>query len=191
MTGILKSWMTVLLLIAGAMAALGCPEPAAAATTVVVVRHAEKVDEPGNRDPELSEAGAERVEALTRLLRDVPLSAVYSSDFKRTRKTAEPVAEQAGVEVLLRDPREAVTLRDEILRDHRDGAALVVGHSNTVPMMLSALGVAEPPAIADDQYDDCFVVWIPDEADAAPTLLRLHFGEEAGGAGAGAHPGKP
>lgn len=185
-----SGWMR-LLLSAVALVAVVFPGRAPAATTVVVVRHAEKVDEPGNRDPELSEAGVERAVGLTRLLRDVPLSAVYSSDYIRTRKTAEPVAAHAGVQVLLRDPREAAALRDEILRDHPGGVSLVVGHSNTVPLMLGALGVADPPAIAEDQYDDYFIVVIPDEAGAAPTLLHLHYGENSGGIGAGSLREKP
>jgi broad specificity phosphatase PhoE len=180
-----------LLVSAVALVAMVFPGLAPAATTVVVVRHAEKVEEPGNRDPELSGAGVERAVVLTRLLRDVPLSAVYSSDFIRTRKTAEPVAEQAGVAVLLRDPREAAALRDEILRDHPGGVSLVVGHSNTVPLVLGALGVTDPPEIAEDRYDDYFVVVIEDEAGAAPTLLHLHYGEVSGGAGAGSPDEKP
>ena len=180
MLSILKSFKTALrcgvpALLVVFMLAWG----ARAETTVVVVRHAEKRIEPGNHDPMLTEAGAERAEALARLLKDIPIAAVYSSDFNRTRSTAAPTARQAGVEVLLRDPGDPDALRDEILRDHRGGAVLVVGHSNTVPRMLVSLGVEEPPAIADDQYDDCFIVLIPDDPDATdaePTLLHLHYG---------------
>ncbi|MCB9848209.1 MAG: histidine phosphatase family protein [Phycisphaeraceae bacterium] len=158
---------------------LACPDTVSAETTVIVVRHAEKVVEPGNRDPALTDAGRARAEALALLLRDVSLDAVYSSGYERCMATAAPAAARAGVEVEIRDPGASGALREEILRDHGGGTALVVGHSNTVPAMLSALGVADPPAIADWQYDDAFVVRIADEQEeggASPTVLHLHYG---------------
>ncbi len=150
-------------------------------TTVVVVRHAEKVIEPENRDPVLTEEGVERAQALARLLSDVPIQAVYSSSYQRTRLTAAPAAKQAGVEVRIRDPRDSGGLRDEILKGHSGGAVLVVGHSNTVPSVLAALGIENPPAIADDAYDDCFLVLVPDEGEEGESfLLHLHFGKNSG-----------
>ena len=52
-----------------------------------------------------------------------------------------------------------------------DGNVLVVGHSNTVPEIIKSLGVSEPVAIPDDQFDNLFVVI----RGARPTLLRLHY----------------
>ena len=107
--------------IAGVLAA---PSAAMGMTTVVVVRHAEKVIDPENRDPLLTEAGVGRAHALARLLGDVPIAAVYSSSYQRTRLTAAPAAKQAGVEVQIRDPRDSAGLRDEIFKEHAGGAVL-------------------------------------------------------------------
>ena len=67
---------------------------AAAPATIIVVRHAEKVDD--SRDPALSEAGAKRAEALAEMLEHAGLDAVYASQYQRTRLTAMPAAEAAG-----------------------------------------------------------------------------------------------
>lgn len=170
------------------LAMLGWSAGAIAATTVIVVRHAEKVHEPQNRDPALSAAGIERVAALGELLRDVPLDAVYSSDYQRTRDTAKPLARRSGVAVRLHDPRDSAGLAARIGREHAGETVLISGHSNTVPVMLAALGVEDPPALTELEYDSCFVVVLPEtgadaNAGAAPTMLRLRYGA--------ANPAKP
>jgi len=50
---------------------------------------------------------------------------------------------------------------------------LVVGHSDTVPKILNALGWTEPVTIASDAYDNLFIV-LP-RAAAGPTVLRLRY----------------
>jgi hypothetical protein len=52
------------------------------------------------------------------------------------------------------------------------GAALVVGHSNTVPDILRALGVATPVTIPDDEYDNLFVVVRPAAGPATLVVLK-------------------
>src|SRR3546814_16685724 len=59
--------------------------------TYVVVRPAEKVDD-GSRDPSLTDAGRARAHALAELLRSRAVVAVYATDFRRTRDTAEHTA---------------------------------------------------------------------------------------------------
>src|SRR3546814_11474619 len=59
--------------------------------TYVVVRHAEKVDD-ASRDPSLTDAGRARAHALAELLRSRDVVAVYATDFRRPRDTAEPTA---------------------------------------------------------------------------------------------------
>jgi hypothetical protein len=50
------------------------------------------------------------------------------------------------------------------------GHVLVVGHSNTVPDVINALGVAATITIADAEYDNLFVV-LPHGAQ----LVRLRY----------------
>src|SRR3546814_8741144 len=81
--------------------------------TYVVVRHAEKVDD-GSRDPSLTDAGRARAHALAGLLRSRDVVAVYATDFRRTRDTAEPTAAVHDLSIISYDaeaPAEAVAER--------------------------------------------------------------------------------
>ena len=63
------------------------------------------------------------------------------------------------------------------LRRMEPGAsALVAGHSNTVPELLTALGVKETVTIADDEYDNLFVVTL--DSAGRTWLKRLRFGDQ-------------
>jgi broad specificity phosphatase PhoE len=62
---------------------------ATAQSTIFVVRHAEKAD--ATKDPDLSEAGRARAEALAKALRDAKIAAIYATEFKRTQQTAAPL----------------------------------------------------------------------------------------------------
>ena len=48
------------------------------------------------------------------------------------------------------------------------GNVLVVGHSNTVPDVIKALGVAEPVTIAESEFDNLFIV-------SRGELVRLRY----------------
>src|SRR5690606_22618825 len=64
-------------------------------TTVIVLRHAEK--EIGGADPNLNSDGVLRAEELKRILQNIPIAAVYSTSFIRTKKTVEPLAIAKGL----------------------------------------------------------------------------------------------
>ena len=66
------------------------------ATTVIVVRHAEKATGQGD-DPHLSEAGEARARALARALENAGVTSVITTQFVRTAETAAPTARAAGV----------------------------------------------------------------------------------------------
>jgi hypothetical protein len=57
--------------------------------------------------------------------------------------------------------------------EHSRETVLVVGHSNTVPPLLKALGCAEDITISASQYDDLFAV--VSRARGRPVLLRLSY----------------
>jgi broad specificity phosphatase PhoE len=148
-------------------------------TTVIVVRHAEKAAEPA-ADPPLTAAGAARAEALVEALRGVPIRAVISTDFARTRSTVAPVAARLGLTTQLVDARARDHTRQvasDILARHRGETVLVAGHSNTVPDIVAALGAPKPPNICDSEYDNLYVVRVPTSGPA--TVERRRYGAES------------
>jgi phosphohistidine phosphatase SixA len=142
---------------------------------VFLVRHAERADagmaaaKMAGADPELSDAGKTRAAALAALLKDAKITAIFTTEYKRTRDTAQPLAVATGVTAAAVDSKDAAGLIDRVKASA--GNVLVVGHSNTVPDIIKALGVSEPVAIPDDQFHNLFVVI----RGAKPTLLRLHY----------------
>ncbi|MBK8100587.1 MAG: nuclear transport factor 2 family protein [Planctomycetes bacterium] len=133
----------------------GLPE---VATTVIVVRHAEKADD--GDDPELSPAGRERAERLARMLQDLPIRAVFHSQYRRTAATVEPLCTALHVPAHAIAAAATKELAQKIRQQHRGQTVVVVGHSNTVPAILKDLGVREPVTMTEKDYDRLFVVTI-------------------------------
>lgn len=100
-------------------------------TTIYIVRHAEKVDD--STDPELSDAGKERAQKLAEMLDKIEIDAIYSTNYKRTLATVNPISKRKEVEVQLYDSRNEVEYQ-RIYEQNIGKTILISGHSNTVPM---------------------------------------------------------
>jgi probable phosphoglycerate mutase len=139
---------------------------AAAQTTIFLVRHAEKGT---GDDPALTKVGRARAESLASMLKDAGITAIYTSEVKRTQQTAAPTAKALHVEpaIIPADDRAALVAK---LRSS-SGNVLVVGHSNTVPQIIKALGITTPVTIADNDFDNLFLVVLEEK----PRLIRLHY----------------
>lgn len=133
-----------------------------AQTTVYIVRHAEKdLKNPSETDPSLSLDGQDRAKDLATLLMPKRLLAVYSTPFKRSRQTAEPTAYGHGLKVQTYDPADPAALASSVLRQHKGGGVVIVGHSNTVLELVEAFGMKRPiPALKDDDYNYIFTITI-------------------------------
>ena len=146
---------------------------------ILLVRHAEKATDANEASVPLSEAGTARAARLAELLKTAGVTAVYATDTVRARKTAEPLAKAAGLEVRIYAPRDADgkpaprLLVDRLKKEEPQGVVLVVGHSNTVPEVLAALGYAAKVEIPSTQFDDLFLV-VP-KAEGPPSVLRLKY----------------
>lgn len=139
----------------------------ALAQTIIIVRHAEKVD--ASADPALSEAGQARAQALSDALREAHPVLVLTSPLQRTIQTAAPTAEyhSAPSEPVSLDGGGAAHVAATIARIRalpEDATVLVVGHSNTVPLIARGLGYAEAADMPECEYDRM-------------TVLRLDGGE--------------
>ncbi len=146
-------------------------------TTVILVRHAEKVRDGGGRDPDLTAQGYARATELVRVLSDMNIAAVHSTPFIRTRETARPVAEHFGLEIIETMPTGSFIdgMARTIKENHRGEVVLVVGHSNTTPSLVNGLIGTSIPQIDDDRFDDLFVVTI--NSDDTGSFVRLKYGE--------------
>lgn len=125
---------------------------------VYLVRHAEKTQD--TEDPGLTPYGKERAAALADILVDRGVDRILSSDFRRTRETATPLANRLGVEVELYDAEDLGNLARH-LREAEAETILVVGHSNTTPDLVEALGGDPGPPIEEDEYDRLYRIDLP------------------------------
>lgn len=142
------------LLLAAAVSLLAAGS--AMAQTVVLVRHAEKAD--ASADPALSEAGLARAGALAASLADMHPVLILTSPLQRTRLTAAPTAEyhSAPLEAVSLEGGGAAHVAATVARVRSlpaDATVLIVGHSNTVPLIARALGYAEAADMRECEYD--------------------------------------
>ena len=151
-----------------------------ATTTIIFVRHAEKAAVPAD-DPPLSPAGRRRVAELTRQLKDADviqgIDAIYSTPFRRTQETAQPLAEALDLPITTYDPDEDnEAVLEDILDKHKGKIILVVGHSNTIPQLIADLGASKRvPPIDEAEYDNLYLVSIP--WFGKTKTIRLRYGE--------------
>jgi broad specificity phosphatase PhoE len=163
-----------------------------ATTTMIFVRHAEKalvpVDNPG-----LTADGQRRAAELARQLVDADvvagIDAIYSTPYRRTIETAQPVADALGLDVNIYSPDDNdETVVDGMVRTHKGKIILVVGHSNTLPTLIAELGASKNvPPIADNEYDNIYLVSIP--WFGKTKTIRLRYGEPYMGVPADSHAG--
>lgn len=144
-------------------------------TTFIITRHAEK--ESTGTDPNLDSNGVVRAEELKRILGNVAINAIYTSEYNRTRQTAEPVAAAKGITITqYSTSKPYADLINEIQAANRGKVVLIVGHSNTVPEMLKVLSKNTfIVTINESQYDNLFVVNVPDSLK--PTVTALKYGK--------------
>ena len=154
--------------------------------TVFLIRHAEKENEP-RQDPPLKPEGVARSQELARLLAATGIKTVITSQFTRTKKTAEPLATKLGVTAtvisLKSNPSNPRLIAEESTREvvnkilERSGEnALVVGHSNSIPDVIKMLGGDVVPTIDEQKFNDLFVVTV--YAKGKAKVAHLKYGAE-------------
>ncbi len=146
------------------------------ATTVYLVRHAEKAKD-GTRNPNLTEAGKARAQAIANELKDKNISTIYSTDYKRTQQTAQPLAEALGLEIISYHPGNLEDLKNKILKEHIYGEGiLVVGHSNTTPDLANLIiGHQQFESIDESDYNNLFKIEIQYSGSKKAANLKQDF----------------
>lgn len=106
--------------------------------TIYLVRHAEKELSAENpKDPPLTLCGEKRAESLATFFEAIDLDGVYSTAYLRTKNTAQPVAQKKEKEIQYYDPKQLDDFAKVLIKNKQD--ALVVGHSNTTPVLAGLL----------------------------------------------------
>jgi 2,3-bisphosphoglycerate-dependent phosphoglycerate mutase len=143
-------------------------------TTLILVRHAEKAAD-GSADPPLTPEGERRAEELALVLDLMDIRAVYSTPYRRTRRTAAPTAEKKGLGIREYKPGHEDDFIRQVIADHKGETVLVVGHSNTVPRLANAAAGRDLFSdLEDSVYDNLFIAVLTARSPAA--VYRLRFG---------------
>src|SRR5437016_8219431 len=87
-------------------------------TTVILIRHAEKIIDPNNPDVDLSPAGQARAQELARMFGDAGINAIYATQYKRTQETVKPLSEKIGVPVTIVNSKSTADLLAQIRAQH-------------------------------------------------------------------------
>jgi phosphohistidine phosphatase SixA len=136
---------------------LGACTPSPKPKTIYIVRHAEKMLVEDS-DPELAQVGILRSTKLAQILADKDIKHVFATDYKRTKNTAWPSADQAGVKIELYDSKDQEAFAEKLKR--LEGNILVVGHSNTASRLVNILvaGGETFPDLTDAEYENIYIV---------------------------------
>jgi broad specificity phosphatase PhoE len=131
---------------------------------LIFIRHAER--DPSDR---LSQAGRRRADLLRRMFGTTPFRSIFTSEFVRTKQTAAPVAQALGI-VPVEIATDVDAAKTQLL-----GAAspiLVIGHSNTVPDLIAALGGPTDIQIGEHEFDRMFAVSV---ASGGVSVLEFRY----------------
>jgi phosphohistidine phosphatase SixA len=137
--------------------------------TVILLRHAD-IDVPSGPASDewpLNAAGQERARALAHVAGDAGITGIFVSDALRTAQTVQPLAARLSLQPRPTPP--PVQLAQVLMGEA--GAALIAGHSNTVPAMIAALGAASPVQSVSG-HDDLFVVTVRAPGDVHLVCLK-------------------
>lgn len=145
---------------------------------VILVRHAEKADEPAG-DPSLSANGNLRAQALISALKRTPISQLIATQYQRTQQTLLPISTERHLPITVIEVEKPIEnhIQHIIEQVHTvKGNSLIAGHSNTVPLIIKALGGPDIPNINEDDYSQLFLLSINDGQPAS--LISTRYGHE-------------
>lgn len=147
------------------------PQPGPPVKTVVLVRHAEKVDE--SKDAALSEAGLARAERLQKMLSSIPFDAAYTTPYQRTRNTISRIAEDYRLSMQEYSPDTLWQFSRRIIQAP-ETRIIISGHSNSTPALVNHwLGKEVYPPIEHADYSRIYLVTL--QGEKVLSHVVLHF----------------
>ncbi|HMT96788.1 MAG TPA: histidine phosphatase family protein [Ferruginibacter sp.] len=149
----------------------------AATTRIFVVRHADRTPAPAD---DLIPAGVIRADELKRVLLNAGVDSIFSTNFVRTKKTVQPLANAKNLQIILYPNTQS--LLNRILTNSKGKTVLVAGHSDNVPEIITQCGCTPPfNEIPDSQFDNLFLIIIQKEkingtVSSSCKLIRMRYG---------------
>ncbi len=142
-----------------------------------IVRHAEK-DTGAN--PVLSLAGQKRAGDLYRELKNKKIDLILVSQYRRTGMTADSLRLYNRIETLqYKADATGESLFQVIAANGAEAKnILIVGHSNTLPVIIKKAGVKDYPQtdIPDHEYDNLFIV---EQGKEGPVVVAKKYGAKS------------
>jgi hypothetical protein len=138
--------------------------PPGTTTTVILIRHAERL----HLSDDLNDDGRIRAAALPAAVADLDIAAIYSPNLQRNLNTIGPLAEQRGIEIVIADP---MAVPERMIAERAGQVVLWVGNTTNLGNIMGRLGgEGEPP----NTYGDIYILTIPDKGPT--TIAKRHFG---------------
>ncbi|MFO8147987.1 MAG: phosphoglycerate mutase family protein [Gillisia sp.] len=142
-------------------------------TQYYFIRHAEKdTTNVQDKDPLLTQQGINRAKNWAKVFEKIPFDLIYSSDYKRTKSTAQIIADSQNKKVQLYSSKK---LNDEDFQQNTIGkTVLVVGHSNSNPKFVNyILGQEKYPELSEENYGSLFIVNVSPDGTKSSQLLNI------------------
>jgi len=129
-------------------------------TTYYFIRHAEKDrSDSSNKNPHLNKIGKLRANQWQSVFSKIGFDAIYSTDYYRTKETAEPTAVNNKLELLIYSPQDIDMTK--FLEETKGKTTLIVGHSNTTPFFVNnILGKKKYDQIDENNNSNLYIVTI-------------------------------
>ena len=153
--------------------------PPGTKTTIILLRHAGRDIYSAEADDPLTWQGRRRAQHLVEVIGDMGVSAIYCTNLRRNRDTAQPLADHLGLKLNLVSQgrlydykKLSRDLLNEFLTKHAGGVVVWVGNLRNLEEMYTLLdGTGSPPT----EYGDVFIVEIPDVTP--PRIKKMRYGD--------------
>ena len=158
----------------GALACLLASSSVNAQEAVFVIRHAEQELTRGV-DTKLLPEGRQRAADWATILRPSGLDLVVTTEIKRSQETGAIIAEALEVPRVEFSRGGSSGIADFLRENYPEDVILVVGHSETIPILLRSFGYSDTFPISRSAYGWLFIVTPLENGPPAVTRLNINL----------------
>ena len=166
--------MGIIKIALGVFACLLASSSVNAQEAVFVIRHAEQ-EHIGGVDAGLLPEGRERAADWATILRPSGLDLVVTSEIKRSRSTGTIIAETLEVPRVEFSRGASSGIAEFLRENYPEDVILVVGHSETIPILLRSFGYSDTFPISRSAYGWLFIVTPLENGPPAVTRLNINL----------------